>query len=42
LCGMLNDYSRDALMASATDAGEKALVKALWREYEKQRYVGKG
>ncbi|KAE9410813.1 hypothetical protein BT96DRAFT_952701 [Gymnopus androsaceus JB14] len=36
LCGMLNDYSRDALMASATDAGEKAL------EYEKQRYVGKG
>ncbi|KAJ3919471.1 Urb2/Npa2 family-domain-containing protein [Lentinula edodes] len=42
LCGMMNDFSRDTLMASATDAGEKAIVKALWREYEKQRYVGKG
>ncbi|KAJ4476741.1 Urb2/Npa2 family-domain-containing protein [Lentinula aciculospora] len=42
LCGMMNDFGRDALMASATDAGEKAIVKALWREYEKQRYVGKG
>ncbi|KAJ3870156.1 Urb2/Npa2 family-domain-containing protein [Lentinula novae-zelandiae] len=42
LCGMMNDFSRDTLMASATDAGEKAIVKALWKEYEKQRYVGKG
>ncbi|KAJ3855197.1 Urb2/Npa2 family-domain-containing protein [Lentinula lateritia] len=42
LCGMMNDFSRDTLMASATDAGEKAIVKALWRQYEKQRYVGKG
>lgn len=42
LCGLLNEYSRDALMASATDAGEKAVLRALWREYEEQRYVGKG
>jgi len=42
LCGLLNEYSRDALMASATDGGEKAVLKALWREYEQQRYVGKG
>ncbi|KAF9073753.1 Urb2/Npa2 family-domain-containing protein, partial [Rhodocollybia butyracea] len=42
LCGMMNDFSRDALMLSASDAGEKTVVKALWREYEKQRYVGKG
>ncbi|KIK71275.1 hypothetical protein GYMLUDRAFT_254519 [Collybiopsis luxurians FD-317 M1] len=42
LCGMINDFARDALMASTTDAGEKAILKSLWREYEKQRYVGKG
>lgn len=42
LCGMMNDFSRDALMVSASDAGEKTVVKALWREYEKQRYIGKG
>ncbi|KAJ3790316.1 Urb2/Npa2 family-domain-containing protein, partial [Lentinula aff. detonsa] len=42
LCGMMNNFNRDALMASTADAGEKVIVKTLWREYEKQRYVGKG
>ena len=42
LCAMMNEHSRDALMVSALDAGGKATLKALWKEYEKQRYVGKG
>ncbi|KAL0579816.1 hypothetical protein V5O48_002227 [Marasmius crinis-equi] len=42
LCSITNDYSRDALMASMGDAGEKLILKGLWKEYEKQRYVGKG
>ncbi|KAI0314980.1 Urb2/Npa2 family-domain-containing protein [Amylostereum chailletii] len=41
LCDMLNEHARDASMVSALDAGGKAAMKALWREYEKQRYVGK-
>jgi hypothetical protein len=39
---MINEHSRDAMMVSALDAGGKATMKALWKEYEKQRYVGKG
>lgn len=42
LCDMLNEHARDALMVSALDAGGKAAMKGLWREYEKQRYKGKG
>lgn len=42
LCGMLSDYSRDAMMVSALDAGGKTVMKNLWAEYEKQKYVGKG
>ena len=42
LCAMMNEHSRDALMVSGLDAGGKATLKALWKEYEKQRYVGKG
>jgi len=42
LCDMINEYSRDAMMVSALDAGGKATMKALWNEYEKQKYVGKG
>ncbi|CAA7264694.1 unnamed protein product [Cyclocybe aegerita] len=42
LCGMMSEHSRDALMVSALDAGGKATLKALWKEYEKQRYVGRG
>jgi len=29
-------------MVSALDAGGKSVMKVLWKEYEKQRYVGKG
>ncbi|KAI6146732.1 Urb2/Npa2 family-domain-containing protein [Pisolithus tinctorius] len=42
LCEMLGEYNRGALMVSALDSGGKTLMKSLWREYEKQRYVGKG
>ncbi|KAM6497881.1 Urb2/Npa2 family domain containing protein [Amanita muscaria] len=42
LCGMVSDHSRDAVMASALDTGGKAVMKALWKEYEKQKYVGQG
>jgi hypothetical protein len=42
LCNMLNDHNRDAMMVSALDAGGKVTMKTLWKEYEKQRYVGKG
>lgn len=42
LCSMMKDYSRDAMMVSALDAGGKTTMKALWKEYEKQRYIGKG
>ena len=42
LCDMLNEHTRDSLMVSALDAGGKAAMKGLWREYEKQRYTGKG
>ncbi|VDB84507.1 unnamed protein product [Peniophora sp. CBMAI 1063] len=42
LCGILNEHDRDALMASGLDAAGKATLKALWRDYEKQRYMGKG
>ncbi|KAI6109440.1 hypothetical protein EDD16DRAFT_1614053, partial [Pisolithus croceorrhizus] len=39
---LLGEYNRDALMVSALDSGGKTIMKLLWREYEKQRYVGKG
>lgn len=42
LCNMMNDHSRDALMVSALDAGGKTALKSLWRDYQKQKYVGKG
>jgi hypothetical protein len=42
LCEMMGAHSRDAVMVSALDAGGKSVMKALWKEYEKQRYVGKG
>jgi hypothetical protein len=42
LCDMINEHARDALMASTSDAGGKGTLKLLWKEYEKQRYVGKG
>lgn len=42
LCGMLNEHSRDALMLSSLDSGGKTTMKSLWKEYEKQHYVGRG
>ncbi|KAG7450276.1 uncharacterized protein BT62DRAFT_962067 [Guyanagaster necrorhizus] len=42
LCDMINEHSRDAIMLSSLDAGGKAMMKALWKDYEKQRYIGKG
>ena len=42
LCGMMNEHSRDALMVSALNVGGKETMKALWKEYDKQRYVGRG
>ncbi|KAF8895057.1 Urb2/Npa2 family-domain-containing protein [Gymnopilus junonius] len=42
LCSIISEHSRDSLMISALDAGGKAVLKALWKNYEKQRYVGKG
>lgn len=42
LCNMVSDHSRDAMMLSALDAGGKTTMKTLWKEYEKQKYVGKG
>ncbi|PFH50737.1 hypothetical protein AMATHDRAFT_144471 [Amanita thiersii Skay4041] len=41
LCGMVSDYARNAMMVSALDGGGKILMKGLWRDYEKQKYVGK-
>lgn len=42
LCEMMGTHSRDAVMVSALDTGGKSVMKALWKEYEKQRYIGKG
>ncbi|KAF9243805.1 Urb2/Npa2 family-domain-containing protein [Melanogaster broomeanus] len=42
LCEMVGEHSRDAIMLSALDSGGKTIMKMLWKEYEKQRYVGKG
>lgn len=42
LCGIIGEHSRDAIMVSALDSSGKATLKALWKEYEKQKYVGRG
>ncbi|KAI5898635.1 uncharacterized protein SCHCODRAFT_064155 [Schizophyllum commune H4-8] len=42
LCGMLNEHTRDAMMVASLDAAGKVTMKSLWREFERQRYVGKG
>lgn len=42
LCNMLKDHNRDALMVSSLDSEGKTIMKSLWREFEKQQYVGKG
>lgn len=42
LCGMMGEHGRDTLMVQSLDAGEKGFFKNLWKEYERQKYVGKG
>ncbi len=43
LCGMMSVHSRDALMVGGgLDVGGKAILKAIWKEWEASRYVGKG
>lgn len=42
LCGMVSEHSRDALMVSALDGSGRTILKALWKEYDKQRYIGRG
>ncbi|KAJ7071246.1 Urb2/Npa2 family-domain-containing protein [Mycena amicta] len=42
LCSIINEHSRDAMMSSALDSGGKTIMKNLWAEYEKQKYIGKG
>lgn len=41
LCEMMGEQNRDAMMVTV-DSGGKTIMKTLWREYEKQRYTGKG
>ncbi|KAL5518587.1 hypothetical protein ACEPAH_270 [Sanghuangporus vaninii] len=42
LCEAMGEHGRDALMVSGCDAAGKIVFKALWKDYDKQRYVGKG
>ena len=42
LCDAMGERGRDALMVSGCDAAGRTVFKALWRDYDKQRYVGKG
>lgn len=42
LCGMMGEYGRDSIMASALDGSGQTMLKLLWAEYDKQKYVGKG
>lgn len=42
LCDMLNEHDRDAMMLTSLDATGKVIMKSLWKDYDKQRYVGRG
>ena len=42
LCAMMGENGRDTLMAQSLDTGEKTLLKSLWKEYDRQRYIGRG
>ncbi|KAI0690683.1 Urb2/Npa2 family-domain-containing protein [Cytidiella melzeri] len=42
LCDMMGEHNRDAMMVASLDLGGKSVMKGIWREYEKQKYVGKG
>lgn len=41
LCEIMGELARDALMVTLDNNG-KAALRLIWKEYEKQRYVGKG
>ena len=38
----MDEHGRDALMAQSLGAAEKAAMKNVWKDYDKQKYVGKG
>ncbi|KAF8499462.1 Urb2/Npa2 family-domain-containing protein [Gautieria morchelliformis] len=42
LCTMMGEYGRDTLMVQSLDVGGKAVLKSLWKEYDKQKYIGRG
>lgn len=42
LCEMMGEQNRDAMMVAMSDAGGRTVMKTLWKEYEKQKYIGKG
>lgn len=42
LCDMLSNHDREAMMLSALDGGGKTVMKTLWNDYRKQKYVGQG
>ena len=42
LCDMMGEHGRDSIMAAMLDGGGRTMLKILWKEYEKQRYTGKG
>lgn len=41
LCEIMGEHARDALYVSL-DNDDKAVLKMIWKEYGKQRYVGRG
>lgn len=41
LCEIMGEHARDALYVSLDNNG-KAVLKMIWKEYGKQRYVGRG
>lgn len=42
LCAMTGEHGRDTLMMQNLDVEQRALLKALWGDYAKQKYTGKG
>ena len=42
LCDCMTEHLRDSLMVADLDASGREILKGLWKEYEKQKYVGKG
>ncbi|KAG8709638.1 hypothetical protein FRC09_000558 [Ceratobasidium sp. 395] len=42
LCGMCGTPARDMIMVTMLDAVEKEIFGAIWREWEAQKYAGKG